>query len=103
MVGLINLFLYLLKYPSLRSAASDIALQDIAVGHLGHLEIVTSSESSFLCTREVAARAYKKVKEAKRRISAGNTRPTTAFGKCAPSPEMDSDLWSEARSSLIFL
>lgn len=44
MVGLINLFIYVLKYATLPSAQTDFTLLDVAAGHFGHLEFVTSSE-----------------------------------------------------------
>ncbi|KAK5051556.1 hypothetical protein LTR84_003208 [Exophiala bonariae] len=66
MVGLINLFLHILKQPSLASASSDVAILDIAVGHFGHLEILSSSELSYPFAREVAGLAHMTVKRHKK-------------------------------------
>ena len=65
MVGLINLFISLLKNPTLPSAQSDVALLDMVAGHFAHMEFVTSSELAFPFTREVAALARSTVKKAK--------------------------------------
>lgn len=77
MVGLINLFVYILKYPTLLSAQGDVAALDVAVGHFGHLEVLTSSELSFPFAREVARIAYTTVKSCGGRESLGLTRPAT--------------------------
>ena len=82
MVGVINLFLYILKYPTLPSAVSDVAVLDIAVGHFGHLEVVTVAEISYPFPREVAALTYKTVKNAKVWCSGFTaTRPITQAGR----------------------
>ena len=67
MVGLINLFVSILIRPSSQAAQSDVALLDIAAGHFGHLEFMTSNELAFPFTREVAAMARATVKKAKER------------------------------------
>lgn len=77
MVGLINLFVYILKYPTLLSAQGDVAALDVAVGHFGHLEVLTSSELSFPFAREAARIAYTTVKSCGGRESLGLTRPAT--------------------------
>ena len=69
MVGLINLFVSVLKSPTLPSAQSDVALLDVAAGHFGQMEFVTSAELAFPFTREVAALARMTVKRAKERSS----------------------------------
>lgn len=55
MVGLINLFVSILKYPSSPAAQSDVALLDSAAGHIGHMKFITANEQAFPFTREVAA------------------------------------------------
>lgn len=77
MVGFINLFLSILKAPSLPSATLDVAMLDIAVGHFGHLEVLTDSELAYPFTREVAALAYWAAKKA---------APATATSTCPTSP-----------------
>jgi hypothetical protein len=68
MVGLINLFIYVLRFPTIPSVQLDVALLDVAAGHFAHLEFITSSELTFSFTREVAALARHTVKKAKERI-----------------------------------
>jgi hypothetical protein len=67
MVGLINLFVTILIKPTSSAAQSDVALLDIAAGHFGHLEFMTSNELTFPFTREVAAMARATVKRSKDR------------------------------------
>jgi hypothetical protein len=57
MVGLINLFVSILEYPSPPAAQSDVALLDSAAGHFGHMEFITATEQAFSFTRKVAALA----------------------------------------------
>jgi hypothetical protein len=71
MVGVINLFIYILKYPSLPSAQSDVALIDVVAGHFGHMEFITSSELTFPFPREVSSLASRTVKKAREK-SASN-------------------------------
>jgi hypothetical protein len=65
MVGLINLFVSILKYPRSAAAQSDVALLDSAAGHFGHIEFITANEQAFPFTREVAALARAAVAKAK--------------------------------------
>jgi hypothetical protein len=65
MVGLINLFVSILIKPTSTTAQSDVALLDVAAGHFGHLEFMTSNELAFPFTREVAAMARATVRMAK--------------------------------------
>ncbi len=69
MVGVINLFISVLKTPTLPSAQSDVALLDMVAGHFAHMEFVTSSELAFPFTREVAILARSTVKKAKENSS----------------------------------
>lgn len=85
LVGLINLFIYVLKYPTLPTTYSDIALMDVAVGHFGRLEFA-STDLAFPFTRDVASLA---------RIMVEKTREGFPSGD-APSPPSDS-LMEQAR------
>lgn len=67
MIGLINLFIYILKFPGQASAVSDVALLDVVTGHFGHMEFVTSSELRFGFAREAAALAHATVKRARQK------------------------------------
>lgn len=53
-MGMINLFIHIVKSPALSTAPSDVALLDVVAGHFGHLEFVSSVEASFGFTRELA-------------------------------------------------
>jgi hypothetical protein len=73
MLGVINLFIYILKYPTLSSVHSDLALLDIAAGHFGHVKLLTASELEFTFPREIATLAYEVVRRySKRAESVGN-------------------------------
>lgn len=73
LVGLINLFVYILKNPLAPSAASDLSLMDVVVGHFGYLQFISSSQHVFPFPREIAAYARHVVEtavaEKKRRLS----------------------------------
>lgn len=80
LVGLINLFVYILKNPLAPSAASDLSLMDVVVGHFGYLQFISSSQHVFPFPREIAAYARHVVEtavaEKKRRLStAGGHEP----------------------------
>lgn len=64
MIGLINLFMHILKFPSLPSARSDVALLDVAAGYFGHMEFITCSELNFPFARDVATVARQTVNKA---------------------------------------
>lgn len=57
LVGMINLFVYILKNPLAPSLASDLSLLDVVVGHFGYLQFISSSEHVFPFPREIAAYA----------------------------------------------
>ena len=52
LVSMINIFIYLVKYPNLSTAQSDVALMDIATGHFGRLEFA-STDLAYPFTREI--------------------------------------------------
>lgn len=66
-VGLINLFIYILRYPEAPTANSDIALMDIVAGHFGQVEFLTASIFSFPFIREITNLASTMVKRTKNR------------------------------------
>ncbi|KAK5217827.1 hypothetical protein LTR72_009490 [Exophiala xenobiotica] len=68
MIGLINLFIHILKFPTLPSTRSDIALLEVAAGYFSHVEFITSSELSFPFARDVAALARQTVTRASQTI-----------------------------------
>ncbi|KAH8886612.1 hypothetical protein GQ53DRAFT_875270, partial [Thozetella sp. PMI_491] len=80
LVGLVNLFIYVLKNPLAASAMSDLSLMDIVVGHFGYLEFVSSSELVFSFPREVTSYARGLVQRAK---EAPRTSPSSGGGLLA--------------------
>ncbi|KIX06975.1 uncharacterized protein Z518_04951 [Rhinocladiella mackenziei CBS 650.93] len=63
--AVINLFIYILKYPTLSTATADLGLLDVCAGHFGYIEFLTSSQVSISLPREAANVASKVVKAAK--------------------------------------
>ena len=78
-LGLINLFVHVLKHPTASSAASDIALMEVIVGQFGRLEFASSGQMSFSFAREIAGLARTAVKKAQVR-SAAESRNGTETG-----------------------
>lgn len=97
MVGLISLFIYILKFPALPSAQSDVALLDVITGHFGHMDFVTSSELRFPFAREAAALAHATVRRAKDKPFESPALPSLI--DCSLS-EMDVDASKEVTISL---
>lgn len=73
MLAIINLLVYILKYPSLTTTLSDIAFLDIGSGHFGYIHQLTSSHVSFRFPREAVALADR----ALRMASSDTPGPTT--------------------------
>ncbi|KAJ9612953.1 hypothetical protein H2200_002894 [Cladophialophora chaetospira] len=61
MLGVINLFIYILQNPLSSTTSSDMALLDIAAGYFAHMEFATDSELIFPFARDVAALVRKTV------------------------------------------
>ncbi|KAL5314332.1 hypothetical protein ACEPPN_018758 [Leptodophora sp. 'Broadleaf-Isolate-01'] len=53
-LGLINLFVHVLKHPAALSSPSDIALMDVVAGHFARLEFESFGELSFSFGRDLA-------------------------------------------------
>lgn len=64
-MGLVNLFIYILKNPLVPTVASDLSLMDVVVGHFGYLEFASSSELVFPFAREITSYARELVKRAR--------------------------------------
>ena len=103
MVGLVNLFLYILKYPSLPSAAADVALLDMVVGHFGHLEDVTNSDLAYPFAREVSAIAHKVVSNSQPHAGSLGSGPFSPVGRnmSAETALHDIDFSQEVRTLVI--
>lgn len=83
MLAVINLFIYILKDPSLETVQSDLALLDIAAGHFANIHFLTSAQVSFTFPREIASVANKVVKKARLK----NTAPARKDHPFAHTPE----------------
>lgn len=88
MLAIISLFVYILKYPTLSTTQSDIALLDIGAGHFGQIHHLTSGHVSFQFPREVSVLANKAAKRAAARTKK-DTGSRTIFN---PSGNFSSDL-----------
>ncbi|KAF2871444.1 fungal-specific transcription factor domain-containing protein [Massariosphaeria phaeospora] len=60
-----NLFFYILRYPTLPTASSDLSLLGMGAGHFGYLEYLTSSRVSISLPRDLVNIASQVVKAAK--------------------------------------
>ena len=85
LVGLMNLFVYVLKYPFASSVARDLFLMDVVVGHFGYLHFISASEFVFPFPREIASYAGRLVRNAAREKAAprggeDNTHPQKLKG-----------------------
>ena len=69
MIGFINLFIHVLRFPGSPSARSDIALLEVIAGHFAQMEFITNSELSFPFARNVAALARNTVDKVSRVVS----------------------------------
>ena len=63
--AVVNLFLYILKYPTLPTASADLGLLDVCAGHFGYVEYLTASRVSISLPRDAANIASKVVRAAK--------------------------------------
>lgn len=63
--AVINLFIYVVKNPSLPTAMSDLGLLDVCAGHFGYIEFLTSSQVSISLPRDAASVASRIVRAAK--------------------------------------
>jgi hypothetical protein len=93
-VGLVNLFVYILKFPGLQTAYSDVVLMDIVAGHFGRLEYLTSSNLAFPFIREITSIANRMVKRAKTQGSVEISLPLPS-----PSFPLSGALMDEPMSS----
>lgn len=64
MLAVINIFIYILKFPALNTVLSDLPLLDLAAGHFAKVHFLTSSQVSFTFARDIASLANKAVRRA---------------------------------------
>lgn len=63
-LGLINLFVHVLKHPAAPSVLSDIALLDVMSGHFARMDFASSGQLSFSIARDLSTLARTTVKRA---------------------------------------
>ncbi|VUC32619.1 unnamed protein product [Clonostachys rosea] len=84
LVGLINMFVCVLKDPLSPSTASNLSLMDIVVGHFGYVEFLSSSKLDLSFPREVASYARNLVKKVKEEKDSGNSISQLANVRSSP-------------------
>ena len=75
---MINLFVYILKYPNRTSVSSDLGLLQMAAGYFGYLDYATSAIKSFSFIKDIvqiARVATERVRNSQ--ISGGEALPTS--------------------------
>ncbi|KAJ5921594.1 fungal-specific transcription factor domain-containing protein [Penicillium verhagenii] len=79
MLAVINLFIYILKAPSLDTVPSDLALLDLAAGHFARVHFLTSAQVSFTFAREVVGLANKAVRRTALAIPNNNRKTPNVY------------------------
>jgi len=82
LIALINLFIYVLQYPTLPSVEEDIGLMYMVAGHFSYLEFAFT-EMTFPFTRDVANLARLAVAKARDGVS---SKPDGVQALMAASP-----------------
>ncbi|CZR52471.1 uncharacterized protein PAC_02348 [Phialocephala subalpina] len=75
-LGLINLFVHVLKHPAAPSSPSDIALMDVVAGHFARLEFASSGDFTFSLGRELSKLARMAVSKSQQAHVSNNQRET---------------------------
>lgn len=78
-LGLINLFVHVLKHPTSPTALSDISLLEVGAGHFARLEFASSGELSFSFGREISSLARLAVKRAQQKLLSSNSKELAPF------------------------
>ncbi|PVH76694.1 hypothetical protein DL98DRAFT_464707 [Cadophora sp. DSE1049] len=73
-LGLINLFVHVLKHPAALSSPSDIALMDVVAGHFARLEFASAGELSFSFGRDLSRLARMAVSKSQQALVSNNQR-----------------------------
>lgn len=55
---MINLFVYILKYPTRSSVSSDLGLLQMAAGYFGYMDYATTSIKSWPFTKDIVKLAH---------------------------------------------
>ncbi|KIW24254.1 uncharacterized protein PV07_09982 [Cladophialophora immunda] len=71
-VAAVNVFVHVLGNPGAPTSSNDLALLDIAAGHLGHLDFVRVIDTSWPVVRDLANLARSTVKTARQNHTARN-------------------------------
>ncbi|TVY30806.1 putative transcriptional regulatory protein [Lachnellula hyalina] len=73
-LGLINLFVHVVKHPTAPSAPSDITLMEVVAGHFARLEFASSGELTFSFARELSRLARLAVKKAQQKLDSESSK-----------------------------
>ncbi|KAH8812891.1 fungal-specific transcription factor domain-containing protein [Xylogone sp. PMI_703] len=73
-LGLINLFVHVLKHPTASTAQSDVALMDVMAGHFARMEFASSGHISISIARELSNLARLAIKRASQNLLSTNER-----------------------------
>lgn len=91
MLAVINLLVYILKYPTHPAVQSDLALLDIVAGHFGHIHILTSSHVTFTFAREVAGLANDTVQRAALQVGENGKEDDAVMNGLDAAPNLMAD------------
>jgi hypothetical protein len=101
-LGLINLFVHVLKHPLLPSVASDTALMDVIGGHFARLEFASSGELAFPFARELSNLARLAVKKSQQERLSEKRQDSAEIGKEANIFNLDGGYFTyDQRSCLV--
>lgn len=92
LTALFNLFVHVLRHPTLPTTESDITLMYTASGHFSYLEFL-SPELNFPLTRELANLARKAVSEGRKKSKQLNTNASLSLSRVQPSKEACGTSW----------
>jgi hypothetical protein len=82
----LNLFVYILRYPTLPTTSADLGLLDVCAGHFGYIDFITSSEISISLPRESVNLAARIVKAARSKENKAETPVIAQISNtCSPS------------------
>lgn len=96
-VGIINLFVYILKYPTRSSVSSDLGLLQMAAGYFGYLNYATTSLHPFSFTKDIVKLAQTATETVQGSHGGGNEAlpSSTAGFEISGSDGVDLGSWDE--------
>lgn len=92
-LGLINLFIHVLRSPHVSTVTSDIALLDVVAGHLARLEFASGGKITFSFAREVSRISREAIRNAEmqRKVQKTQANPPLSSDIPTPSPFLIQD------------